>query len=692
MLIGLQHNNKAPSEKALYCYVTYGSIEANGLNFTPHHMRTIVFLFSLLFCIATAAQGRSDQQPLQMRATLPHFLRQGDRLELPATITNTGINELTGQAELQLTDAATSASVDGWFQNVFPNQYFTVGAKDSTVVHFPIEVPYSFYKTARWRFFARTGKDSAIASGLMPVLAYHQAFWHTAFHQGSGSFSFPGLLQSGSSESLQHASVQVEMAATPAAFAYTALPYLLQHQSLKISTAANRLFAVALLLRLQQQEPAAAIQLLQAHSSKLGQPMTDTAVLQQQIKKVTKLLQQQQQKSGAFPIWVNGATDIVTTQYTALVIGRLLQLQALPYNEAVLLQSIAKKSMHFLKGSGNTVPEVENAYLESLLYQKQPFSKSQNWVTAALGQQSLSMQAMMATLLWRRGDTALATRVLQLALQKSTNAKTIRPQSFWENSMLESALLLEAAHLTQNTAGADAIAIQLLQQKEPGQWPTPEGITAAVYALLLHTKGPLTTVPDASVQLGKLPKRTVPANSYLFTYTVEAGLVQPSLGNITVQQAGNKPLFTRVHWHYFDDTTISNAGIELTRQWRKLKGTHKEQLTDGAWVAVGDTIAVQLEINSFQPQSDLRLTDGWPAGFIPLPIAPANANKREVLERTDLGQKEWLLAKLPAGRTVFIYRLKAVHAGTFSSGPTVLQPLYRETPIMLGKAVRLNVE
>ena len=66
------------------------------------------------------------QKQLMVQPNAPRFLREGDRMEFSAKIVNLTDKELTGQAELQLFDATTNQSVDGWFKNMFPNQYFTL--------------------------------------------------------------------------------------------------------------------------------------------------------------------------------------------------------------------------------------------------------------------------------------------------------------------------------------------------------------------------------------------------------------------------------------------------------------------------------------------------------------------------------------------------------------------------------------
>src|SRR5688572_11540688 len=95
------------------------------------------------------------QKQLMVQPNAPRFLREGDRMEFIAKIVNLTGKELTGQAELQLFDAATNESVSGWFNNMYPNQYFTVAAGQSEAVTFPLQVPYLFDKALAWRIVAK---------------------------------------------------------------------------------------------------------------------------------------------------------------------------------------------------------------------------------------------------------------------------------------------------------------------------------------------------------------------------------------------------------------------------------------------------------------------------------------------------------------------------------------------------------
>ncbi|MCX6210720.1 MAG: hypothetical protein NTZ59_14760 [Bacteroidetes bacterium] len=78
-------------------------------------------------------------KPIMVQPNAPRFLREGDLMEFTVKIANTTDKEITGTANLELIDATTGNSVDGLFNNVFPLQYFTVAANQSSVVKFPIQ-------------------------------------------------------------------------------------------------------------------------------------------------------------------------------------------------------------------------------------------------------------------------------------------------------------------------------------------------------------------------------------------------------------------------------------------------------------------------------------------------------------------------------------------------------------------------
>ena len=176
-----------------------------------------------------------------------------------AKIVNLTDKELTGQAELQLFDAATNESVGGWFNNMYPNQYFTVAAGQSEAVIFPIQVPYLFDKALVWRIVARAGDVSDGEEAAMPVLTNRMLVTETLplnlRSVQTKNFRFEKLLTSGNSETLQHHSLTVEYTSNPAWYAVQALPYLMEYPYECAEQTWNRYYANALASKIANSSP-----------------------------------------------------------------------------------------------------------------------------------------------------------------------------------------------------------------------------------------------------------------------------------------------------------------------------------------------------------------------------------------------------------------------------------------------------
>jgi hypothetical protein len=154
---------------------------------------------------------------------------------------------MTGQAELQLLDASTNQPVDGWFQNMFPNQYFTVAAGGSEAIKFPIEVPFNFNKALVWRIVAKAKNFSDGEEAAFPVLTNKMLVTETMPLPMRGyepkNFSFEKLLKSKASESLQNHGLTIEYTSNPAWYVVQAIPYLVEPSNESAEQTWNRYYA-----------------------------------------------------------------------------------------------------------------------------------------------------------------------------------------------------------------------------------------------------------------------------------------------------------------------------------------------------------------------------------------------------------------------------------------------------------------
>ncbi len=335
------------------------------------------------------------QKQLMVQPNAPRFFREGDRMEFSAKIVNLTDSEFTGQAQLQLFDATTNQSVDGWFQNMFPNQYFTVAAGQSEVVKFPIQVPYLFNKALTWRVVAKTsptgGGEGAFSDGeedAMPVLTNKTLVTETLplNMKGSGTknFAFDKLLNSGTSETLQNYSLAVEYTSNPAWYALQALPYLMEYPYECAEQTWNRYYAnslasmianssprikqvfeqwktkdtSALLSNLQKNQELKSILLeetpwvLQAKSEE--QQKKNIALLFDMVKMSSELnnslekLRKMQSENGGFVWFKGGPDDRYMTQYIITGIGHLKKLKAIANSQGEKLKEILTSAIPYL--------------------------------------------------------------------------------------------------------------------------------------------------------------------------------------------------------------------------------------------------------------------------------------------------------------------------------------------------------
>ena len=430
------------------------------------HTKNLAFGYS--------SQEIITQKQLMVQPNPPRFLREGDKIELSVKIANLTDKEVTGQAELQLFDATTNQSISGWFNNMFPNQYFTVAAGQSEAVTFPLQVPYLFDKALVWRVVARAGNISDGEEAAMPVLTNRMLVTETLPLNVKGTnakeFKFEKLLTSGKSETLQHQSLTVEYTSNPAWYAVQALPFLMEFPYECAEQTWNRYYANALASRIANSSPrikqiferwntkdtAALLSNLQKNQELKAVLLEETPwVLQakteaQQKKNIALLfdmirmssemnnsyekLKQMQSENGGF-VWFKGGPDnAYMTQYIVTGIGHLKKLgvditrvspiltTAIPY-----LDKQIKKSYDDLKKIKTDLSkytpghyEIQYLYMRSFFWEQKIPSESQaaynffrSRTQATWTKQSKYMQGMIALTLSRSNDQKTPADILK---------------------------------------------------------------------------------------------------------------------------------------------------------------------------------------------------------------------------------------------------------------------------------------
>lgn len=353
---------------------------------TKWKFQTLAHTEGLAFGLST--KEIVTQKQLMVQPNTPRFLREGDKIELSAKIVNLTDKEITGQAELQLFDAVTNQPVDGWFQNMFANQYFTVAAGESEAVQFPVQVPAQFNKALTWRIVAKAKDLSDGEEASLPVLTNRMLVTESLplnmRGNGTKDFKFEKLLHAGESETLQNQSLTIEYTSNPVWYAVQALPYLMEYPYDCAEQTWNRYYANSLAVMIANSSPrikqifeqwktkdtAALLSNLQKNEELKSVLLQETPWVlaakneEQQKKNIALLfdmvrmsnelnsnyekLKQMQSENGGFVWFKGGPDDRYITQYIATSIGHLKKLNGIAKGQEEKLNEILSLAIPYL--------------------------------------------------------------------------------------------------------------------------------------------------------------------------------------------------------------------------------------------------------------------------------------------------------------------------------------------------------
>ena len=82
------------------------------------------------------------------------FLREGDKSFITATVSNKSNKPITGQVHLALINPINNSPVDGWFQNVFPSQFYSIDAGAEIRIQFPLQAAFGYIQMLRYQLEA----------------------------------------------------------------------------------------------------------------------------------------------------------------------------------------------------------------------------------------------------------------------------------------------------------------------------------------------------------------------------------------------------------------------------------------------------------------------------------------------------------------------------------------------------------
>jgi hypothetical protein len=246
----------------------------------------------------------------------------------------------------------------------------------------------------------------------------------------------------------------------------------------------------------------------------------------------------------------------------------------------------------------------------------------------------------------------------------------------------------------------------LLLNKQLNQWHSTRATAEVIYSLVryLEQEGLFMATAEARVEVGGKEHRFVFAPdgaSGRHRVQLEGEAVVPARdAAIEVEQTTRGLLFASATWQFATDKLPeASRGDLLQVERRYFRRVEKggafvlEPLGEGATVAVGDQVEVELEMQAGHEAEYVHLRDPRGAGFEPETLTSGWEWQLGVAyyqEIRDSGAN-FFLERVPAGTYTFRYRLRAATAGTFRVGPAQVQSMYAPDFVAYSSGRQLEV-
>lgn len=505
---------------------------------------------------------------LMVEPNPPRFVREGDVIEFTVKVSNQSDKPQTGTVKLTFADVASQKSVDDALENHTTERSFDVPAKQSRSYSWRIAVPdgmgFLTYKAV-----AATAQFSDGEEGMLPALSRRTLVTESMPLPIRGpatrQFEFKKLLDSGTSDTLRHQSLTVQMVSQPAWYAVMALPYLMEYPYDCSEQVFNRLYASALARHIANSDPKIRrVFDLWKNTPALDSPLEknqdlksamieetpwlreaktesqsrrnvgllfDANRLDEETAQTLRKLSERQLSSGLWSWFPGGPPSEYISLYLTTGFGRLRHL-GVEIDLEPALKSLAAldawmtrsyREIQKLPSPADHVPshlETDYLYCRSFFLKDRPIAREdQEAVDFFLGQarkfwlrtDCRQCQAQLALALQRFGDADTPPAIMQSLKERAVRDEELgmfwrdaEPSWWWYRAPIETqAMMIEAfAEVAHDAQAVEDCKVWLLKQKQTQAWRTTKATADAVYGLLLRGENLLASDALVDVALG----------------------------------------------------------------------------------------------------------------------------------------------------------------------------------------------
>lgn len=442
----------------------------------------------------------------------------------------------------------------------------------------------------------------------------------------------------------------------------------------------------------------------------------DPALAEAQREKALAELERAQTASGGFPWWPGGPPSPYMTLYLLQGFSRALE------HGVDIPQPMVQKAWGYLARHWNDELR-DRAVGDGCCFERVTFFAGvlssypdPSWTGGALTEDD---RRRMTDIAWKHWRKLSPLSKGQLALVLTRAGRTEDAETVWA-SVMDSARTdpdrgtwwapEERSWLWYNdTTETHAFALRVLSELDPtderrhgivqwllldkklNHWKSTRATAEVIYALVgyLEAEDQLAVREAVEVEVG--PRR----RTFTFepdTYSgrknqvvIPGNELEPSMATVKVSKETPGFLFASATWHFATDRLPEAASGDFFGVERRYFRRHQvdgewrlEPLEDGASLAVGDQLEVQLGLTAAHAAEYVHLRDPRGAGFEPVETSSGFQYDlgvgfyREIRDSATNFFFEWL----PVGQYTLRYRLRATVAGTFRVGPAQVQSMY----------------
>ena len=487
----------------------------------------------------------TTRKQLMVVPNAPKFVRQGDRLQFSATVSNLTETELKATVKLTLPEISSESAT-----------VITLAPQQTAPVTFSTDIPADAPATLTYRITAQAPGFSDGQQDMISVISSRQMVTESLSLYATGTekrtFTLQNLLASGSKSGIQDQTLKLEYAQNPVWFAIKALPWLSEETSPDNIRLFHRFYAAAVAGSIMVQnpeirntirtwaneEPDALLSRLETSSRLMGVALQETPWLYESqsqsgerrrmaefydrqnndslLKVTLDLLLAAQHQDGGWG-WIQGyESSIYTTAVILRGIGQLMQMDAVSENRTPRIHNAVCKAAEYLDGqfyrtyqhytadkTETELSDIDLLYLcaRFLVTDIAPISETHQrsvdfFMELADKHQThaddLYFRAMLMQLFIETGQEGKAQHIAATLIDRSIYSEEMgrywRDNTagyLWRQAPVE---LQSEIILALNAAGYTVMANQcrqwLLKQKQTTHWSTSSATANAIMALL----------------------------------------------------------------------------------------------------------------------------------------------------------------------------------------------------------------